>query len=403
MEGYHCFHTDSGNAGAESNSFQGKRGSSARTVPPSFLRQPTRETFATRPVSPTFSKEYTNLDTFSASLRRSRAPASAKHQKQRELEKLVTRTLPPLPAHLAAEAHMEGVEGTQHESGFHSYRGGRLQTTPRPPGAPAVQTPRSRQYRITAKSILEQCSASTPKVKFEPPRSSRASQNSAVHRAESSLRSDVSYLSDNKFGHGLNMPVDPDVLVFKDYSLPDAALPEHVYSRSYADPPTDRTCDTDWIKSITATKQLLPASRNDAKLLRSWLESSLQTLGEEHCPADLLDVAKQSLELYGIAYHEITRQVASHCVERAHLMADIWSSNHQMFHRIVEVHKEERENAEERADALDGIVQELQQQLTEMPEQVKSKEFVILNKEKELIVARKKIIELEEELKKLKN
>ena len=41
--------------------------------------------------------------------------------------------------------------------------------------------------------------------------------------------------------------------------------------------------------------------------------------------------------IFSCCFHEVIRQVAVHCAERGHLMAQIWISNMELFERLSQL------------------------------------------------------------------
>jgi len=117
----------------------------------------------------------------------------------------------------------------------------------------------------------------------------------------------------------------------------------------------------------------VPAGRSDVLLLHAWvndmvkrLKGGSEALGEE-------GVLKDAQLLFSVAFHEITRQVSVHCLERGHLMGKIWWSQMEVFQRLTQLRaadqaalaelRRENANANAERDALKAQVAELQQRL----------------------------------------
>lgn len=83
------------------------------------------------------------------------------------------------------------------------------------------------------------------------------------------------------------------------------------------------------------------ASKREVELLGEWLNSVLaDNLEKTENP---LDVVANAQHWYNVAYNELIRQVSVACVSRGRLFAIIWKRNHNIFSKIIELHRKERD------------------------------------------------------------
>lgn len=84
-----------------------------------------------------------------------------------------------------------------------------------------------------------------------------------------------------------------------------------------------------------------PASRREVELLGEWLNSVLaDNLDSNDNP---LDIVTNAQHWYSVAFNELVRQASVTCAERGRLFACIWKRNQDLFSKIIEVQREERE------------------------------------------------------------
>ena len=83
------------------------------------------------------------------------------------------------------------------------------------------------------------------------------------------------------------------------------------------------------------------ASKREVELLGEWLNSVLaENLDQTENP---IDVVTNAQHWYSVAFNELVRQVSIACTERGRLFAVIWKRNQDLFSKMIELHKNERE------------------------------------------------------------
>ena len=83
------------------------------------------------------------------------------------------------------------------------------------------------------------------------------------------------------------------------------------------------------------------ASKREVELLGEWLNSVLaENLETTENP---IDVVTNAQHWYSVAFNELVRQVSICCAERGRLFAVIWKRNQDLFTKMIELHKQERE------------------------------------------------------------
>ena len=82
-------------------------------------------------------------------------------------------------------------------------------------------------------------------------------------------------------------------------------------------------------------------SKREVELLGEWLNSVLaENLESTENP---IDVVTNAQHWYSVAFNELVRQVSICCTERGRLFAVIWKRNQDLFSKMIELHKQERE------------------------------------------------------------
>lgn len=82
-------------------------------------------------------------------------------------------------------------------------------------------------------------------------------------------------------------------------------------------------------------------SKREVELLGEWLNSVLaENLEQTDNP---IDVVTNAQHWYSVAFNELVRQVSVCCAERGRLFAVIWKRNQDLFSKMIELHKKERE------------------------------------------------------------
>ncbi|OHS96789.1 hypothetical protein TRFO_36979 [Tritrichomonas foetus] len=84
-----------------------------------------------------------------------------------------------------------------------------------------------------------------------------------------------------------------------------------------------------------------PASRREVELLGEWLNSVLADNLENH--DNPLDIVTNAQHWFSVAFNELIRQVSVTCAERGRLFACIWKRNQDLFQKLIEVQRDERE------------------------------------------------------------
>ena len=84
-----------------------------------------------------------------------------------------------------------------------------------------------------------------------------------------------------------------------------------------------------------------PASRREVELLGEWLNSVLADNLENH--DNPIDIVTNAQHWYSVAFNELIRQVSVTCAERGRLFACIWKRNQDLFQRLIEIQRQERE------------------------------------------------------------
>lgn len=84
-----------------------------------------------------------------------------------------------------------------------------------------------------------------------------------------------------------------------------------------------------------------PASRREVELLGEWLNSVLADNLDAH--ENPLDIVTNAQHWFSIAFNELVRQVAVTCAERGRLLAVIWKRNQDLFSKLIEVQRQERD------------------------------------------------------------
>jgi hypothetical protein len=90
-----------------------------------------------------------------------------------------------------------------------------------------------------------------------------------------------------------------------------------------------------------AFSQRGPASRREVELLGEWLNSVLaDNLESDDSP---LDIVTHAQECYSIAFNELIREVSITSARRARLLAVLWKRNQDLFSKLIQIQREERE------------------------------------------------------------
>lgn len=84
-----------------------------------------------------------------------------------------------------------------------------------------------------------------------------------------------------------------------------------------------------------------PASRREVELLGEWLNSVLADNIENN--ENPLDIVTNAQHWFSVAFNELVRQVSITCAERGRLIACIWKRNQDLFQKLVEIQRTERE------------------------------------------------------------
>lgn len=84
-----------------------------------------------------------------------------------------------------------------------------------------------------------------------------------------------------------------------------------------------------------------PASRREVELLGEWLNSVLADNIENN--DNPLDIVTNAQHWFSVAFNELVRQVSITCAERGRLYACIWKRNQDLFQKLIEIQRQERE------------------------------------------------------------
>eukprot|EP00743_Colponemidia_sp_Colp-15_P005826 GILK01006261.1.p1 GENE.GILK01006261.1~~GILK01006261.1.p1 ORF type:complete len:682 (-),score=134.55 GILK01006261.1:131-2149(-) len=91
---------------------------------------------------------------------------------------------------------------------------------------------------------------------------------------------------------------------------------------------------TEWNKMVAAQwKRQLP-SRRDIHMLREWMDLELRAVAVTKHPSDPQYVA-DIFTLNTIIFHELLKQIAAQCAERAELLARIWQSMYSLLQQVM--------------------------------------------------------------------
>mmetsp|Transcript_42708 Transcript_42708/g.89225 ORF Transcript_42708/g.89225 Transcript_42708/m.89225 type:complete len:319 (+) Transcript_42708:178-1134(+) len=179
------------------------------------------------------------------------------------------------------------------------------------------------------------------------------------------LQREVSYLSDMKAAPRQLREV-PDSLIPEAFrimlqsplphSLPLFGMGEEAPGWKY------NTTSRQWELPIFPSK--LPAGRRDVVLLDAWVNDMVLRLQQSAGAMAEHEVLKEAQLLFSIASHELIRQAATQCFERAHLMGKIWWSEMELFQRMLQMRKSENaERARERqkhAEQMEAMLSQVE-------------------------------------------
>eukprot|EP00741_Cyanophora_paradoxa_P019665 tig00021137_g18983.t1 len=143
--------------------------------------------------------------------------------------------------------------------------------------------------------------------------------------------------------------------------IPPSLIPRkyHVVAKSEHPPPAGKhVAELDPKTKVwhtTLFPSLEPSSRKEAMLLDKCLDDMLNRVDREgqarrqedpsRPPADFAEVLDRRSVL-SIVYHELVRQVATYCVERAHVMARVWGEFCELFDGAVAVNERQTKEFE---------------------------------------------------------
>ena len=109
-----------------------------------------------------------------------------------------------------------------------------------------------------------------------------------------------------------------------------------------------------WERTVFPSK--VPAGRRDVQLLHAWVGDMVARLQQTAGKLPEENMLKEAQVLFSVAFHEMTRQVSVHCLERGHLMGKIWWSEMELFQRLLALRKAEADaHAAERAALLSQL------------------------------------------------
>ena len=109
-----------------------------------------------------------------------------------------------------------------------------------------------------------------------------------------------------------------------------------------------------WERTVFPSK--VPAGRRDVQLLHAWVGDMVARLQQTAGKLPEENMLKEAQVLFSVAFHEMTRQVSVHCLERGHLMGKIWWSEMELSQRLLALRKAEADaHAAERAALLSQL------------------------------------------------
>eukprot|EP00308_Calcidiscus_leptoporus_P018293 CAMPEP_0119370810 /NCGR_PEP_ID=MMETSP1334-20130426/17111_1 /TAXON_ID=127549 /ORGANISM="Calcidiscus leptoporus, Strain RCC1130" /LENGTH=192 /DNA_ID=CAMNT_0007387951 /DNA_START=96 /DNA_END=674 /DNA_ORIENTATION=+ len=187
------------------------------------------------------------------------------------------------------------------------------------------------------------------------------------------MQREVSYLSDLH-----SAPKDPS-------AVPDSLIPEAFRILLEAPLPHElplfgmgeaaqgwlyNPVSRQWELPIFPSK--VPSGRRDVVLLHSWVNDMVNRLKLSAGSLPEEEVFKEAQLLFSVAFHEMIRQVSTHCLERGHLMGKIWWSEMELFQRVLQLRKSEEEARELERMAFKTERDALRRQVADLEEQLRN-------------------------------